>query len=135
MTGPAGLAPSPRKGAAQRTLSMTMLVVEAFIVFFAMLVAHGLMPQQRGTTWIYGGAVAAAMLIVAMMMRASRAGWPYLAGFVLQLAMILMGLWVAPMWVIGVAMAVLYTYSVVKGRQFDREKDIIDARHHARHDH
>lgn len=127
MTGPAGLAPSPRKGAAQRTLSMTTLVVEAFIVFFAMLAAHGLMPQQRGTTWIYGSAVAAAMLIVAMMMRASRAGWPYLVGFVLQLAMILMGLWVAPMWVIGALMALLYTYSVVKGRQFDFEKDAIDA--------
>lgn len=46
--------------------------------------------------------------------------------------MILMGLWVAAMWIVGAMMAVLYVYAVTKGRELDLEKDAIDAEHYAR---
>lgn len=127
------LTPSARKGGAQRLLTSTMLVVEAFIVFFAMLAAHGLLPESRAITWGFGGVVALAMFIVSLWVRRSNSATPYLVGAVLQVPMILMGIWMTPMWAIGVLMAALYIYSVVQGHRFDLEKDRIDAQWYAQH--
>ena len=41
------LTPSARPHGAQRMFSMTILVVEVFLVFFAALVAHQLIPEDR----------------------------------------------------------------------------------------
>ena len=41
------LTPSPRSHGAQRMITATVLVCEALVVFFAVLVAHQLMGQDR----------------------------------------------------------------------------------------
>lgn len=125
------LHPSSRKAAAQRMFSATTLVVEAFVVFFAVLVAHQLSADSRATTWAIGMGIAIALVGAASMLR--RTPWAYVAGMVLQIPVILMGLIVPMMWWLGLAFAVLYIYGVYKGHTLDAEKDAIDARWYAEH--
>lgn len=120
------LTPSQRAHGAQRSFAATILVLEAFVSFFAVLVAHQLVPEDRTLTWTWGLLVAAAMLLCSGLLR--RGAWPYLAGFVLQIPMVLLGLQVPAMWAVGGAFAVLYVYAVLKGHQFDVEKDAVDRR-------
>ena len=120
------LTPSARPHGAQLMFSMTTLVVEAFIVFFAVLVAHQLLPEDRVLNWTWGLLTAAALMACSRMLK--RGPWPYVAGAVLQIPMLLLGLQVTPMWFLGGGMALLYVYGVLKGNQLDREKDAIDRR-------
>lgn len=121
------LTPSPRPHGAQRMFSSTTLVVEALVVFFAVLVAHQLVPDQRSLTWAWGLGTGLALLACAGMLRRGGA-WTYLLGMVLQIPVVLLGLQVPAMWLIGGAFAALYVYGVIAGHRFDAEKDAVDAR-------
>lgn len=119
-----GLTPSPRPHGAQRMFSLTNLVLEAFVVFFTVLVAHQLVPEERVLTWTWGITTALALIICCGLLR--RGAWAYVLGMALQIPVILLGLQVSAMWVIGPAFALLYVYGVFKGNQLDREKDAVD---------
>ena len=120
------LTPSPRPHGAQRMFSATTLVIEAFVVFFAVLVAHQLAPDSRVSTWVWGLLTALALVACAGLLR--RGAWPYWVGIALQIPTVLLGLRVGAMWVVGLAFAALFVYGAFKGRQLDREKDTVDAR-------
>lgn len=120
------LTPSPRPHGAQRMFSATTLVIEAFVVFFAVLVAHQLAPDDRVSTWVWGILTALALVACSGMLR--RGAWPYWAGIALQVPTLLLGLRVGAMWVVGIAFAALFVYGAFKGHQLDREKDTVDAR-------
>lgn len=117
-------APSQRAHGAQRMLSATTLTVEAFVVFFAALAAHQLIPEHRVQTWTLALVTAVLLLLTTGTLR--RGAVPYLVGAVLQVPVILMGILVPAMWVIGAGFAVLYGYGVVRGHHFDAEKDSFD---------
>lgn len=119
------LTPSPRPHGAQRAFSATLLVIEAFVVFFAALVAHQLVPDERVLTWTWGMLTALAMVGCAGLLR--RGAWAYWLGLALQIPMILLGLQVGAMWVVGIALGALFAYAVVTGHRLDREKDGVDA--------
>lgn len=123
------LTPSPRPHGAQRMFSATTLVVEAFVVFFAVLAAHQLVPGDRVTTWIWGIVTVLALLACSGMLK--RGAWPYWLGMALQIPAILLGFQVTAMWVVGLAFAALFIYGAFKGNQLDREKDAVDARVYA----
>ncbi|WP_193104159.1 DUF4233 domain-containing protein [Brachybacterium sp. FME24] len=120
------LTPSPRPHGAQRMFSATTLVVEAFVVFFAVLVAHQLVPGDRVVSWVWGIATALALVLCSGLLK--RGAWPYWFGMALQIPVILLGIQVSAMWVVGIALAALFVYGAVKGHQLDREKDAVDAR-------
>lgn len=120
------LTPSQRPHGAQRMLSATTLTVEALVVFFAALVSHQLNPEARLPVWTIALVTALIMLLLSGMLK--RRSWPYVAGAVAQIPMILLGIWVSAMWVIGLIFAVLYVYGAIKGHQLDAEKDAVDAR-------
>lgn len=122
------LTPSPRPHGAQRMFTATLLVIEAFVVFFAVLVAHQLAPTDRALTWTWGGLLILALLACSGRLR--RGARPYWLGLALQLPLILLGLQVTAMWVVGPALAALVAFGVVKGHQLDREKDAVDAEVH-----
>jgi hypothetical protein len=122
------LTPSARPHGAQRMFSATLLVIEAFVVFFAVLVAHQLVPGARVVTWTWGLATMVLLLLTSGLLR--RGAWPYWLGLALQLPVILLGLQVTAMWVVGGGFAALYAYGVFKGHQLDREKDAVDAEVH-----
>lgn len=119
------LTPSPRPHGAQRMFSATILVIEAFVVFFALLVAHQLVPDERVLTWTWGLLTVLALMLCSGVLR--RGAWPYWLGLALQVPVVLLGLQVPLMWVVGIGFALLYAYGVVKGNQLDREKDSVDA--------
>jgi len=106
-------------------IAATMLVIEAFVVFFAVLVAHQLLPEDRLVNWVWGLLTVVALMLCSGLLR--RGAWPYWLGLALQLPVILLGLQVTAMWVVGLAFAALYTYGVFKGHQLDGEKDVVDA--------
>jgi hypothetical protein len=125
------LTPSQRPHGAQRMLSATTLSVEALVVFFAALVSHQLNADDRGAVWTLG--LITAVLLIACAGMLKRRAWPYALGVLLQVPMILMGIWVSAMWAVGILFAALYVFGVLKGHALDAEKDAIDARYWAEH--
>ena len=124
---PIDLTPSSRAHGAQAIIAATVLVVEAFVVFFAALVAHQLVPEDRVLTWMWSLATALLLATCSALVRRGRA-WPFWAGLVLQLPVILLGLQLGAMWVVGIAFAALYAYGTLTGHRLDAEKDAVDAR-------
>ena len=119
------LTPSPRSHGAQRMITATVLVCEALVVFFAVLVAHQLAPGDRALTWTWGLVTAVALLLNGGLLR--RGAWAYWLAIALQVPVILLGLQVGAMWAVGIGFAAMLVYGIVKGRQLDREKDAVDA--------
>lgn len=119
--------PSRRKGAAQFSLSATTLICEALVIFFATLVAHGLLPELRSVSWPVGLGLAVLLVVAAAAMRTASA-WPYWLGLLLQIPVILTGLLVPAMYVVGAGFAILYLVCVVKGHRMDLQKDEVDRR-------
>ncbi|MCS6712309.1 DUF4233 domain-containing protein [Brachybacterium sp. EF45031] len=119
------LTPSGRAHGAQRMLSATTLTVEALVIVFATLAAHQLQPDTRTLAWTWGLALAAALLLCSGWMRRCSAA-PYLVGLALQIPVIAFGTVVSAMWALGLLFAALYLYGLVKGNQWDREKDEVD---------
>ena len=126
MTTPAA-APGPttpgaaaRTRSARRQFAATILVLEAFVVLFAALVAFGLRAAPTSVVWGVGGALALALVVVAGLLR-----WPggYVAGSVLQVAVLACG-WVVPMMVVvGGVFVVLWVVALRLGGRIDRERD------------
>ncbi len=119
------LTPSTRPHGAQRAFAATILIIEAFVLFFAALVAHQLVPDERVLTWTWGLLTALAMVACSGLLR--RGAWAYWLGIALQLPMILLGLQIGAMWLVGAALAALFIYSVFTGHRLDREKDGVDS--------
>lgn len=131
MSVPRDLTPSPRAHGAQRMLSATTLTIEALVVFFAVLVAHQLSPDHRVLTWVWGVALAVALVLLSGCLK--RGAWPYYAGMILQLGVLALGVLVPAMWVIGLVLGGLYVFGVYKGHQLDAEKDEVDRRFREAH--
>lgn len=125
------LTPSQRPHGAQRMFSSTTLTVEALIVFFAALVSHQLNPGDRVPVWTIS--LISAVLLAGCAGMLKKRAWPYVLGAVLQIPILLLGLWVSAMWIVGAVFAILYVYGVLKGHALDAEKDAVDARYWAAH--
>ncbi|MCL3860256.1 DUF4233 domain-containing protein [Actinotalea sp. K2] len=108
-----------RKRSARHQFAATILVLEAFVVFFAALVAFGLRLAPTGVVWAVGGALALSLVLVAGMLR-----WPagYVAGSVLQVAVLATGLAVPMMFVVGGIFVAMWVVALRLGGRIDRER-------------
>ncbi len=97
-----------------------MLVLEAFVVFFATLVAFGLRVGDPVAIFVVGGTLSLAMVLVAGMLR-----WPagYVAGSALQVPMVAIGFVVPLMFGVAAVFVVLWVWSLRLGARIDRERD------------
>lgn len=113
---PAG--PRPLRPA-KRQFAATILALEAFVIFFATLVAHGLSAAPSLVIWVAGGVLSVSLLLVSGMLR-----WPagYIAGSALQLPVLASGLVVPTMWVVGGIFVVLWVVALRLGTRIDRER-------------
>ncbi len=111
-------APAPRRSA-RRQFASTILLLEAFVVFFAALVAHGLRAAPTSLVWTVGAALALALVLVGGMLR-----WPggYVAGSVLQVAVLGVGVVVPMMFVVGGIFVILWVVALRLGGRIDRER-------------
>lgn len=112
-----------------RTLAATMLVLEAFVLLFAALVAKDLSDLTTAQALVGGGVLALLCLLTAGLLRA-RAG--YWLGWALQLAMIATGLVVPMMFGIGVIFTALWVGALVTGTKIERERAYVAAALEAR---
>jgi hypothetical protein len=102
-----------------RTLAATMLVLEAFVLIFAALVAKDLSDLSTGQALGGGGVLAGLCLLTAGLLR-WRAG--YVVGWVLQLALVLTGVVVPMMFGIGLLFTALWVAALVIGSRIERER-------------
>ncbi|MEP6760102.1 MAG: DUF4233 domain-containing protein [Sporichthyaceae bacterium] len=100
-----------------RTLAASVLVGEAFVLFFATLVAQDLSNVDNATVWAVGGGAAAACLVLTGLLRHT---WAYVAGSLLQVLVILAGLVVPVMFFLGAVFAGLWSMAIYLGRRVAR---------------
>jgi hypothetical protein len=101
------------------------LVLEAFVLFFAALVAKDLSNLSVGTA-VGGGAVLALLCVLVAGGLRYRGG--YAAGWVLQLVMIVTGFVVPMMFGIGILFTALWAASLFVGTKVERERAFVAAR-------
>ncbi|GAB3527531.1 DUF4233 domain-containing protein [Arthrobacter monumenti] len=104
----------------------TVLSLEAFVVFFATLVAFGIgargIPQP---VLLITGIVLSAVLVAACAFLTKRFGYP--AGWVLQVLIIATGFVVPMMFLVGALFTLTWWYGVKTGARLDRENVQRDA--------
>src|SRR5690242_6368539 len=98
-------------------MAAATLVFEGLVVFFAGLVAMQLSSLSRGQALGLAGGLALACVVTAGLLR-SRAG--YVAGSLLQVAVIASGIWVTAMFFLGVVFAVLWFAALRVGHQLEQ---------------
>ena len=105
---------SPRRMLAAATLSL-----EAFVVFFAGLVAKDLSDLSTGAALGLFSGLALACLLTAGLLRRP---WGYWLGWVIQAAAVASGVWVPVMVVLGLIFAVLWVVALRVGGRIEREQ-------------
>ncbi len=110
---------APARRSARHQFAATVLVLEAFVVGFATLVAFGLRLAEPRVVWTLGGALVASLVLGAGLLR--RPGG-YVVGSVLQVAVVGAGVVVPMMAVVGTIFAVLWFTGLRLGGRIDRER-------------
>lgn len=105
---------------ARQLFCMTILVCEAFVVFFAALVAYGLQLASGATVAVAGSAGALLCVMAAGLLRRGPAG--YAVGTAVQVLLLVAGIWIPAMLVVGGVFAVLWVIALRLGSRIDRER-------------
>lgn len=108
-----------RQRPAKHLFAATILTLEAFVVFFASLVAFGLRLGEPGAIAAIGGGVALTALLAAGLLGR---GVGYLLGWVVQVWLLLSGLLIPAMFVVGGVFALLWFVGLRVGGRIDRER-------------
>ncbi|MHA7132692.1 DUF4233 domain-containing protein [Oerskovia turbata] len=135
-----GAADAPRitaKKSAKIQFTSTTLLLEAFLILFATLVAYGLRTVPYAwpdrlqvpsgpAIWIVGGTLMVVLILLSRMV-----GGPggYVAGSVVQIPVIACGFAVPLMFLVGGIFVVLWFVSLRLGGRIDRERAAYDAAH------
>jgi|SRR4051794_27326770 hypothetical protein len=106
--------------APRRTLAAATVSLEAFVVFFAGLVAKDLSSLSTGAALGLFSALAVACLLTAALLRRP---WGYGVGWVVQAAVIASGFWVPVMFFLGGVFAVLWWVALSQGARIERERE------------
>ena len=106
----------------KRMLAASTLTLEAFVVFFAALVAKDLSSLSAGAAIGGGAVIAVACLLSAGLLRLQGG---YLLGWALQLVLIGIGIWVPMMFFIGAMFAALWAVSLYWGARIERERALV----------
>jgi hypothetical protein len=113
----------------RRTLASATVTLEAFVVFFAGLVAKDLSSLSTGASLALFGGLAVACLLTAGVLRRP---WGYTFGWVVQAAAVATGFLVPTMFFLGTVFAVLWFVALQQGARIEREQAEYAAR--ARHE-
>jgi len=100
-------------------LAAATLALEAFVVFFATLVAATLSDAPDAAVWAAGGGLSLACLLAAGLAR--RPGG-IVVGWVLQAALVVTGIWVPAMFALGAVFVAVWAWLLSVGRRIDRDR-------------
>jgi hypothetical protein len=112
--------PARPRRSARDLFATTILTLEAFVVFFAALVAFGLRVAEPGVVFGVGGAVALLCVLAAGLVRRGRAG--YALGWVIQGVLLAGGFVLGAMFVIGGIFLLVWVSSLRVGARIDVER-------------
>lgn len=117
----------PRKRRSVRVMfASVLLLTEAFIVFFTMLVLFGLRGRELGAGLVLGvglGLVAVFVLSCAVVSRP----WGLGLGWILQIGLVALGFLEPMMFLVGGVLAVTWFFAIRTGARLDRENARRDA--------
>ncbi|HLS01604.1 MAG TPA: DUF4233 domain-containing protein [Beutenbergiaceae bacterium] len=105
---------SARKMFATATLSL-----QALVLFFATLVAHGLADLPRGIVWGVGCGLALACILIVGTLRFE---WGYWLGWVVQVPVLICAIWLPAVGIIGVVFLAIWWWGEQAGKKIDRER-------------
>ena len=111
--------PARAQRSARLIFTTTVLVLEAFVVFFATLVAIGLDLAEPAVVWTVGGAGSAVLLLLSGLVR-YRVG--LVLGSIAQVLLIAAGVMIPMMVVIGLVFAVIWVVALRLGYRIDIER-------------
>ena len=124
-----GLSSAKRVSKPRRQRSVTesllsiVLVIEAFVLFFAGLVAFGLKVLEPALpAWAALPAAAVLLVILLATTAVLRFPWGVAIGWVLQAGLIALGILLPMMYVIGGGFALLWIYCFTRGRRIDASR-------------
>lgn len=100
-------------------LAAICLGLEAFVVFFATLVAASLAAVPAATAWIAGLVLTVACIVGAGLVR--RPGG-LVVGWVLQGLVLATGFWVPAMFALGGIFGVIWVWFLLLGNRIDRDR-------------
>lgn len=104
----------------QRTLGSILLVFEAFVVFFATLVAFGL--KLAPAEWVFGIGITISLIMMATPAILGKPGG-YIFASLLQVLLIVSGFWIWGMFFVGAIFAGLWTWMMIAGRTVDKARE------------
>ena len=108
-----------RNVSTQRTLGSMLMAFESFVLFFATLVAFGLKVSNAAGVW--GVGLSLALLLIGTPAILGKRG-SYIWGWVLQLLVLLTGIWVPLMWFIGGLFVCLWAWAMIAGTTIDKAR-------------
>jgi Protein of unknown function (DUF4233) len=106
-------------GRTRRSFCASVLGLEVFVVWFALLAAAPLSDLPAGLLLAVGVALAAACVVTASLLRYR---WAFVVGSVLQVALVLTGFVVPAMFFLGAVFLVLWVVAWRVGGRLDEEK-------------
>ena len=113
-----------RNRSTKRALSSMLLVFEAGVVFFAMLVAFGLKVADVPTVWsICLSLTLLLMFTTSILGNKFSYGW----GWFLQVVVVALGIWVPLMYVLGAIFVCLWAWAMIAGGTIDKARAVLDA--------
>jgi len=118
---PEGVSRLRRQRSVTESLLSIVLVLEAFVVFFASLTVFGLKALEPSfPAWVALPAGGVFILILVATVGVLRFPWGMAIGWVLQAAMVSLGILAPLMYVVGAGFALLWIYCFTRGRSIDR---------------
>ena len=108
-----------RNRSTQRTLGSMLMAFEAFVVFFAMLVAFGLKVADGPTVWAVGLSISFLLIITPAVLGKK---YSYAWGWFLQVVVVSTGIWVPLMYVIGGIFVCLWAWAMIAGSTIDKAR-------------
>ncbi len=113
-----------RQRSVTESLLSIVLALEAIVVFFASLTVFGLKVLEPAfPAWVALLAGGVFILVILATVAVLRFPWGVAIGWVLQGALIAVGILTPLMFVVGGGFALLWIYCFIRGRRIDRGRD------------
>ncbi len=110
-----------RRRSVTESLLSIVLAREAFVVFFASLTIFGLRVLEPAfPAWIALAGGGVFILVLLATVAVLRYPWGVVIGWMLQVALIALGILTPLMFVVGGGFALLWIYCFIRGRRIDR---------------
>lgn len=112
-----------RNKSTKRVLGSMLMVFEAAVVFFAMLVAFGLKVADGPIVWGVGLGLSLILILTPAILGKK---FSYAWGWFLQIVIVSLGIWVPLMYVLGGIFVCLWAWAMIAGGTIDKARAVLE---------